>query len=175
MVTHRTFFSCYKAIKTTNPAFFTELDSIPGSNSYNPVDVTVYKGQGGGKYSIGIKTKEIDVQSGPGPVANIVPLDIYKDRAPKYPMFRRNTELSDGRTPGPSQYSADTSKLKTMQNYPAYSMRTRTDGQIKPDRRPGPSEYDLMTFNPFSAAPCYTLRRHHSEYANVLILPNDNC
>jgi hypothetical protein len=153
---------------------FTESDVIPGSNRYNAIDVTIYKARGGGKYSIGIKTKEIKDVSGPGPVVNATNLDIYKKRAPAFPMFEHVKKLSDGKSPGPNQYSADVSRLKTMQTNPAYSMRVKTK-DLKPDRCPGPSEYNLMNHNPFNAPPSYSLRRLHSEYANVLVLPKDNC
>ena len=123
---------------------------------------------------MGIKTKTSDSHCGPGPVAPVVNLNIYKHSSPKYPIFGRYKQISKDKSPGPNQYSADISKLKTMQTYPAYTMRLKAAKKNK-NRQPGPSEYDLKNFNPFTSAPSYSIRRRHSEYTNVFILPNDNC
>ncbi|CAG9804622.1 unnamed protein product [Chironomus riparius] len=149
-------------------------DFGPGPNKYNAVDVTVFKGKSAAKFTMGLKTKQLNDNCSPGPVAQITPLSVYKKRAPTYPMFARNKELSDGKSPGPNNYSTVDSKLMTMKTNPAYSFRSRT-AVIDKDRKPGPADYNLIKHNPFSSPPCFTIRRHHSEYANFLILPNDNC
>lgn len=123
---------------------------------------------------MGLKTKQFNDNCSPGPGADITPLYVYKKRAPAYPMFGQSKQLSDGKSPGPNNYLTGDSKLKTMKSNPAFSMRSRT-GVIDKDRKPGPAQYDLTRHNPFSSPPCFTIRRHHSEYTNVLILPNDNC
>lgn len=123
---------------------------------------------------MGLKTKQFNDNCSPGPGADITPLYVYKNRAPAFPMFGQSKQLSDGKSPGPNNYLTGDSKLKTMKSNPAFSMRSRT-GVIDKDRKPGPAQYDLTRHNPFSSPPCFTIRRHHSEYTNVLILPNDNC
>ena len=154
--------------------FITEPDFGPGSNKYNAVDVTLYKGKGGGKFTMWFKIKQINDQCSPGPTAKVIPLYVYKKRAPTYPMFGRMKELSVEKSPGPNNYSITEGKLKTMIANPAYSMRSKTSVSDK-DRKPGPAAYNLARHNPFSNSPCFTIRRYHSEYANVLVLPNDNC
>lgn len=151
--------------------FSTGSDPNPGPR-HDAVPVTIYKGKGGDKYSMGIRLKEIDGNCGPGPQSSITPLDVYRNRAPKYPMFGPFTNLSDGKSPGPNKYPPDL-KNKTMHTMPAYSLRGKATGG-RPEKAPGPAEYNLMKHNPFENAPAYSHRRYHSEFAGVKIVPKDN-
>jgi Sperm-tail PG-rich repeat len=151
-----------------------ESDINPGPSAYNPVDTTLYKWPRACKFTMREKTKPIGSDHMPGPTSEIVSLDFYKLRAPKYPIFTRTKDvIGNKEVPGPKYDSGD-SKLKTMNRDPAYTMRMKLSDQ-KGERKPGPANYDTTTHNPFSRSPAYTVRRKHSEYANVLILPNDNC
>lgn len=126
---------------------------------------------------MGVKTVQKGVNVGPGPVAEITPLDVYKSRAPKYPMLSNYKPLSNGRSPGPSEYNkAGDNKLKTMNKSPAFSMRVRALKGGK-TRDPGPANYNLMDYNPFDRSPTHRIagKPNKPGCVGVYILPQDNC
>lgn len=105
------------------------------------------------------------------------PIDTYKTRAPKYPLFGRRRDNMKKDSPGPNIYSkAGEDKLKVLMQYPAYSLRAKTsDPLMEKDKKPGPSSYNLIDYHPFRKSPAYTMRCKHSEYAHVPIVKRDNC
>lgn len=126
---------------------------------------------------MGTKTKLKSLNVGPGPVAEITPVDIYKNRAPKYPMFSTIKGFKEGKAPGPSDYNrAGESKNKTMNLSPAFTMRDRLSSK-KAQRAPGPANYNLMDYNPYDRAPTHRIAGKHKKPAcvGVFILPQDNC
>lgn len=152
---------------------FSELDANPGP-TYNPTDASVYRFRYDPKFSIATRTKSLAVFQTPGPNTKPTDLDLYKSRSPRYPIFQRTKELKADRTPGPNAYDAAEGKGKVMTRNPAYSMRTKTSDPSK-DKKPGPADYDLKHFIPFDKTPAYSMRRRHSDYAHVPIVPMDNC
>lgn len=120
------------------------------------------------------KTKALSADKGPGPDQKPTDLDVYKTRAPRYPMGLKTKELKLDRIPGANAYDAAEGKTKVMIHNPAYSMRAKTAG-ISGDKKPSPADYDLKQHNPFDKMPAYSLRRKHSEYTHVPIVPLDNC
>lgn len=150
-----------------------EQDQNPGP-AYNPVDPSLYRWRFEPKYSVRIRTRPLTLDQGPGPSTEPTPLDVYKPRAPKFPMFKKAKELSDHIGPGPNAYDAAESKMRTMRQYPAYTHRTRYPEPSR-DKRPGPFEYDLLGYVPFDKSPAYTIRQRQSAYMHVPILPTDNC
>lgn len=126
---------------------------------------------------MGSKIKPLKADQGPAPnEAAPTPLDIYKRRAPKYPIAMQLKDLARDRVPGPSVYDADVSKMKLMKQSPAYSHRWRTaDPLADKDKKPGPAAYDLMSYNPFEKSAGYTMRRRLTEFRHVPIVPMDNC
>lgn len=126
---------------------------------------------------MGVKTDIKGLNVGPGPVSEITPIDIYKSRAPKYPMFNRIKNFKEGQAPGPSEYGikAGDEKTKTMYKSPAYTMRGRF-GSTK-TRGPGPASYNLMDHNPFDRSPTHRIASKPNKPAcvGVYILPQDNC
>lgn len=129
---------------------------------------------------MGVMTKVKGVSIGPGPTIEATPVDIYKNRAPKYPFFTRGKDLKDGKSPGPSEYNkAGEDKMRTMQKFPAYSMRARLVGTPKGGKRrgPGPADYNLMDYNPFDRSPTHNIGSKPKKPAcvGVYVLPQDNC
>lgn len=126
---------------------------------------------------MGVRTKQASLNVGPGPASEATPIDVYKTRAPKYPMFSRIKDLKDGRSPGPSEYNkAGENKLRVLQKVPAYSMRARCGGLHK-SRVPGPADYSLMDYNPFDRSPTHHIAGKPKKPAcvGVFVLPEDNC
>ena len=120
------------------------------------------------------KVKPLSSDPGPGPSADSTSFDVYKPRAPKYPLFHKHKELTLDKVPGP--YDTTEAKKKVMYQNPAYSHRWMTvDPLTKKDKKPGAAEYNLMTYNPFDKNPAYTMRKKHCEYVHVPVLPFDNC
>jgi hypothetical protein len=129
---------------------------------------------------MGVKTKTKSLNVGPGPVIEATPLDIYKNRAPKYPLFSRVKDLKDGKAPGPSDYNkAGDDRLRTLNKPPAYTMRARLVGTPKAGRQrgPGPADYDLINYNPFNRSPTHHIGSKPNKPAcvGVYVLPQDNC
>lgn len=120
------------------------------------------------------KTKALSADKGPGPDQKPADLDVYKNRAPRYPMGLRTKDLKLDQIPAANAYDAADGKTKVMIHYPAYSMRSKPGG-LSRDKKPGPAEYDLKHHIPFDRMPAYSLRRKHSEYVHVPIVPLDNC
>lgn len=160
-------------VSTRILCLFSELDANPGP-SYNPTDARVYRFQHDPKFTIASRTKSLALFQTPGPNTKPTDLDVYKLRSPRYPIFQRTKELKSDRIPGPNAYDAAEGKGKVMKHNPAYSMRSKTSDLTK-DKRPGPADYDLKTHIPFDKTPAYSLRRRHSEYVHVPIVPMDNC
>lgn len=150
-----------------------ELDANPGP-TYNPTDASVYRFRYDPKFSIATRVKSLALFDGPGPNTKPADLDVYKPRAPRYPIFQRTKELAVARIPGPSAYSAAEAKEKVMKHNPAYSMRGKT-ADLSKDKMPGPANYDLKHYLPFDKNPAFSLRRRHSEYVHVPVVPMDNC
>lgn len=120
-----------------------------------------------------IKTREARIDTGPGPQNEPTPLDLYKNRMPKYPIFKRTEGWRPEDVPGSNAYNAGEAKLKVMKQNPAYSHKFLNRG-MKSDKLPGP-EYDLTKHNPFVRGPAFSMRRKFCEYAHTLIVPADNC
>lgn len=160
-----------------NPDHFflslSELDFNPGP-SHNPTDPSLYRFRYEPKYTMRTKTKALSADKGPGPDQKPADLDIYKNRAPRYPMGLKTKELKLDRIPAANAYDTAEGKTKVMIHYPAYSMRSKPGG-LSRDKKPGPAEYDLKHHIPFDRMPAFSLRRKHSEYVHVPIVPLDNC
>lgn len=158
----------------SNIFFFTESDPNPGPK-YDAIETSLYKRRDP-KYSAGLKTKPLRMDQGPGPNSSATSPDVYKPRAPKFPMFLRIKEMSGDCSPGPNAYDTSESKSKVLKQSPAYTHRWQTiDPLANKDKIPGPAQYDLVQHNPFEKYPAYTLRRRHSEYVHVPVVPLDNC
>lgn len=124
-----------------------------------------------------MRTKLKGLNVGPGPVGEMTSLDIYKNRAPKYPMFSKIKDFKEGKTPGPSEYNkAGDDKIKTMSKSPAYTMRGERLSSKK-GKGPGPANYNLMDYNPFDRAPTHRIAGKHksSGCVGIFIHPLDNC
>lgn len=130
------------------------------------------------KFTMGLKPKLANLNVGPGPATEITPLDIYKNRSPKYPMFGKIANFKEGKSPGPNNYEqAGESKTKTMNRSPAYTIRARlvgTPSANKP-RGPGPADYSLMDYNPFHRSPTHRIAGKSNRCVGVYVLPQDNC
>lgn len=113
---------------------------------------------------------------GPGPSVEPTLINVYKHRAPKYPLFIKSKELTPDKIPGPGAHDVIEAKMKVIHQYPAYTHRWKTrDPLAERDQKPGAAEYDLTKYNPFDKYPAYTMRKKHCEYVHVPIVPFDNC
>lgn len=117
---------------------------------------------------------DLRIDSGPGPSTEPTPLDAYKLRSPRYPMFGQLKINIDDSTPAANKYDIHSSKAKVMKQNPVCSM-FGPGKDFKLDSNPGPLKYDLRSHNPFNRNPVYSMGRRHSEYTHVPIFPMDNC
>lgn len=148
----------------------------PSPGPYNAVNVTIYKSENSPKYTIGAKKNDSKKLKRDLPLYDPVSLSIYKHTAPLFTMSGKRKEGVIERRPGPMTYDAGNSYWKMIANRaPAYTMLARRESIKGNQRLPGPANYDLMAYNPFSNAPKYTHASKHSQRGHVFILPQDNC
>ncbi len=148
---------------------------VPGP-TYDATPSTRYRFPKDAQYTMGFQTKQKSLSVGPGPCAEITPLDVYKNRSPKYPMLSTLKPLSDGKSPGPSEYNnAGEDKLRTMNKLPAYTMGPRIGKKIS--KTPGPADYNLMNYNPFDRAASHHFASKPKKpgCVGVYVLPEDDC
>lgn len=152
---------------------FSESDANPGPTQ-DAIDPYLYKGRAQPKYSMGKSAVDLRKDPNPGPNTEPTSLDIFKMRSPKFTMYGRIKEKNEDTGPAANKYDIHSSKAKVLRQNPAFTIYQRAKDP-KADPNPGPSKYDLKSYNPFDQNPAYSLRRKHSEYSHVPVVPMDNC
>lgn len=166
---------------TPNPAGFylltfslTSACSSSPAPTYNAVSVNVFKPHRAPQFTIGLKPKPSKIDNNPGPSVDPTPISVYKPRTPALLIGQKLKRTKLDQTPASNAYLADVAKMKVMKRSPEHTIGINTN-LINRAKTPGPADYNLINYNPFSRDAAYTMRIKHTECSHNMILACDDC